>query len=213
MANSDGNFPDMAEILKTMQAQMETMQNLQRENQRLHQTIRTTQEGAAQHSTSTKRKPPNRPSIEVSMEEADWAIFIDSWSRYKLMTNLSDPVDIKLELRAACSLEVNKLLLEFVGATTLNSTALDEDELIAHIRSVAVKIVHKEVHRINFGRLSQSSGEKVTHFVARLKAQAALCGFNVNCQCQRQVPYTEDMVAQQLVADLGNKDHQGKILG
>ena len=60
---------------------------------------------------------------------------------------------MRLELRAACSTEVNKLLFEFVGPATLNTTT--EDQLIGHIKAISVKVVHKEVHRMSFGKMAQ----------------------------------------------------------
>jgi len=36
-----------------------------------------------------------------------------------------------------------------------------------HTHDVAVKVTHKEVHRINFSKLIQSEGEKITQFVAK----------------------------------------------
>jgi hypothetical protein len=132
---------------------------------------------------------------------------------YKQIPKLRETQEIVLELRATCSQEVNKLLFEYVGAATLNSPALEEEDLLSHIKSVAVKEIHREVHRINFGKHTQSSGESITHFAARLKAQASLCQFNVSCSCQLKVSFAEEMVSQQLVAGLHNKDHQARLLG
>ena len=91
------------------------------------------------------------------------------------MTGLAGEDGIRMELRASCSSDVNKLLFEFVGATTLDTAS--EQELLGHIRSIAVKGTHKEVHRMNFGKLIQQEGESITQFVARLKSQATLCQF------------------------------------
>ena len=120
---------------------------------------------------------------------------------------------IVLELRSACSQQVNKLLFEFIGATILNDNTLEEEALLKCIHSVAVRGVHKEVHRMHFSKLTQSSGETITHFVARLNAKASLCDFNVHCTCTAKVPFAEEMVSQQLVAGIRNQDHQAKVLG
>ena len=120
---------------------------------------------------------------------------------------------VRQELRTACSAEVNKLLFEFVGATALNECT--EAELLGHIKSVAVKTVHKEVHQMAFNKMSQNQGESITNYVARLKAKAFLCQFEIRCPtCDppRCNSYAEEMVAQRLVAGLNNPDHQRKIL-
>ena len=68
--------------------------------------------------------------------------------------------------------------------------------------------------QMNFHMMSQDEGEPITRFVARLKSQAFLCQFNVQCSCNpgTTVSYADQMVAQRLVAGLQNVDHQRKIL-
>ena len=163
----------------------------------------------------SKSKKPDRPIIDASIDDRDWALFRDSWSRYKLMCELQDMdvASIRLELRACCSTEVNKLLFEYVGTTVLN--ACSEEELLNHIRSIAVKSVHKEVHRMSFNTMSQEKGESITQFVARLKSKAFLCQFVVvctSCNPHESVSYAEDMVGQRLVAGLFNPEHQRRVL-
>ena len=82
-------------------------------------------------------KRPDRPTIDADMSDNDWAMFLDSWTRYKAMAKLSQPVEIRNELRSTCSTTVNRLLFDFVGADALN--ACTEQELLKHIKSVAVK--------------------------------------------------------------------------
>ena len=61
----------------------------------------------------------------------------------------------------------------------------------------------------------QNPGESVTNYVARLKAKAFLCGFEVTCtnhETPVTISYAEQMVAQHLVAGLRNQEHQRKVL-
>ena len=157
-----------------------------------------------------KTKRPDRPLIEAYINDSDWALFEDGWKCYKVMAGLNGREWIRMELRAACSTDVNKLLFEFVGPEKLD--AASEEDLLVHIKSIAVKGVHKENYRMKFGKMKQSNGESVTHYVTGLKAQTALCEFKVNCDCHQQVSFAEEMVAQQLVAGLRDQDHQAKIL-
>lgn len=163
--------------------------------------------------TSKKTKTPDRPTIDANIDEREWELFKDSWRRYKTMTGISTPDNIRMELRAACSKDVNRLLFEFVGATILDTTT--EDGLLTHIQSVAVKGTHKEVHRMNFSKLKQMDGETITQFVARLKSQAALCQFNVTCTDHVppiSISFADEMVTQRLIAGLGNEQHQSRVL-
>ena len=197
-------------MLDLMTRQMARLEAVEIENAQLRQNTEPSTPGLSSGQREPKKRRPDRPVIEANLSDSDWALFIDTWSRYKAMTAISDVEELRMELRAACSPDVNKLLFEFVGPSTLN--AATEIEMLDHIKSVAVKGVHKEVHRMNFSKIRQGDGENITHYVARLKSQASLCSFVIKCRCEESVSYAEEMVAQQLVAGLRNHDHQAKIL-
>lgn len=171
-----------------------------------------------------KSKRPDRPIIEAGIDDREWALFQDTWGRYKKMIGVVSTAPgyaetIRNELRSSCTPAVNKMLFEFFGATTLDTCS--EETLLTHIKSVAVKETHQEVHRMNFGLLSQEPGESITHYVARLKAKAFLCKFEVvvptdvactTCDPGRTISYADQMVAQRLVAGLYNLDHRRRVL-
>lgn len=159
-----------------------------------------------------KTQRPDRPVINAGIDDREWSLFKDTWSRYKRMIGVNDVETIRMELRASCAPDVNRMLFEFIGPTTLDICS--EDDLLGYIKSVAVKITHPEVHQMNFNTMRQEAGETITHYVARLKSQAFLCKFDVTCGCTptTTVSYAENMVSQRLVAGLRNVDHQRKIL-
>ena len=162
---------------------------------------------------TAKTKSPDRPIINSDTDEQEWEHFKDSWNRYKTMTAITDANMIRLELRAACSKDVNRLLFEYVGAENLN--AANEEEMLDFIKSVAVKGTHKEVHRMKFFRLSQMDGETITQFVARLRSHAILCQFKIACSNHAEpnfVSFAEEMITQQLVSGLRNQQHQSRLL-
>ena len=192
---------------------MTTVTTLQAENATLR-AGQNTVDNEGNTNSRGKSKKPDRPIINAGIDDREWALFIDTWTRYKSMIGVdgTDVVVVRQELRTACSTDVNKLLFEFVGATTLN--ACTEAELLGHIKSVAVKTVHKEVHQMAFNKMMQNQGESITNYVARLKSKAFLCQFEIRCTCNPpvNVSYAEEMVSQRLVAGLSNPDHQRKIL-
>ena len=196
-----------------MREQLTAMKALQEENDRLR-----TAEGSDGNNDNGRRygtKKPDRPVINAGIDDREWVLFLDTWQRYKTMVKISatDIASTRLELRTACSSDVNKLLFEFVGADTLNNCT--EEELLEHIKSVAVKVTDKEVHRVAFGKMCQNEGETITHFVARLKAKSFLCKFEVQCdQCDpvHNVSYSDQRVAERVIAGLRNQEHQRKIL-
>ena len=192
------------ELIGLMQQQLQQLTSLQADNSRLRSSAGTVPR-------TVQSKKPDRPVVHTGLDDREWLLFEDTWSRYKAMVRLpsEDVGSTGMELRAACSADVNKLLFEFVGADTLNTCS--EDELLRHIKSVSVKNTHKEVHRMSFGALTQNEGERITNYVARLKSKAFLCEFVVKCTTHDpplEISYAEDMVSQRLVAGLSNHEHQ-----
>jgi hypothetical protein len=204
---TDKNIKEMLEMMKR---QMEQMENLRIENNEL----RATTQISTQQQQRPRTKAPDRPTVNTNTDEREWELFKDSWSRYKLLAGIMDDNLICMELRAACSQEVNKLLFEYVGASTLNLAT--EEQLMVHIKSIAVKGTCKEVHRMNFFKLIQMDGETVTRYVARLRAQAILCQFKITHTDhdgeKHQLSYVDDMVSQQLISGLRNQHHQTQVL-
>ena len=207
----------MQQMLDLLQQQVTTMSKLQEENQKLKDaaTSESPQRQSGEGGVKYKSKRQDRPVVDRDIDDREWAHFEDKWGRYKKMCGLKDTdvESIRLELRAACSSEVDKLLFEYVGSAALDECS--EMDLLGHIKSVAVKIVHKEVHRMAFHKMLQQQGEPVTQWTARLKAKAFLCVFEVPCKCCTpavMTSYAEDEIAQRLVAGLINQDQKRKVL-
>ena len=154
-----------------------------------------------------------RPVIDADCSDNQWVIFQDAWRRYKQMASLTTDEEIRNELRSSCSLKINEMLFNFVGPDMLNRAT--EQDLMKHIKVVAVRAVHFEVYRQQFFTLKQSDGESITNFVSRLKAQAMLCAFTTESSCQDQnchASYSSNMVKSQLIAGIRNPSHQSKVL-
>ena len=159
------------------------------------------------------RSKPDRPIITADCTDNKWIIFTDARKRYKDMTQLTDPNEIRNELRSSCDSTVNEMLFNFVGPDALNTAT--ENELLAHIKSVAVKTIHPEVYRQQFFSMRQNEGESVTRFISRLKSQAMLCDFSRKCDCADNncsTSYSEDMIQSQVITGLYNSSHQSKVL-
>lgn len=160
-----------------------------------------------------RRTKPERPIISADCSDNKWIIFLDAWQRYKQMSKLTDPIEIRNELRSACDTTVNEMLFNFVGPQALSTST--EDQLLTHIKSVAVKTVHPEVYRQQFYSMRQQENESITRFISRLKSQAMLCDFVRACDCTShgcKTSYSEDMLMSQIITGLMNPAHQSKIL-
>ena len=215
---------DVDTMMRMMMECILSMKNMQHDNQLLNKQIlelskeRMSASAIVNESLSEKAKygariKPTRPKIDVGMDEIDWKILLDDWARYKRRSEISDEEQVCLELRDSCSSDVNKLLYQFIGGSELNASDLTEIKLLEYICNVAVKVEHKEVHRLNFSRLKQTDGELASTYVGRLKVKASLCDFSVRCKrCSEDVSYAGDMVSQQLVSGLANPEHQAKVM-
>ena len=208
----------MQDLLGLMKRQMDAVTTLTEENERLRAErtpAATGGEASTGGGSEYRPKKPERPTVNADIDDREWAIFTDSWDRYKRMIRLQadDVENTRLELRECCSADVNKFLFEYVGPTKLGECT--EDELLEHIKSIAVKVVHKEVHRMEFHSLVQDQGEPVTQWVARLKAKAFLCDFEIpctSCTPHRRISYAEEEISQRLIAGLCNQEHQRRVL-
>ena len=99
--------------------------------------------------------------------------------------------------------------------------SMTKDQLLAAIHKVAVDCVHEEVHRQSFFRMKKNIGEPINKFMARLKAQANLCNFKVECTCahtptesedKHLISFSEAMLSHQLVSGLADEEWKEKML-
>ena len=162
----------------------------------------------APHS-ATKLRKPERPTVDLGISEAQWDFFADEWRIFKLRAD-TDAAVAKLELRAACSSELRRHLFDFLGQDTLNSCS--EEDLLKHIKTLAVQGKNPAVHRQEFYTMYQAPDEPVQQYVAKLQSKAAHCNFSTKCECTKDVSYAVSMVTDQMVTGLHDKDIQGEVL-
>ena len=171
---------------------------------------------AAVGSSASDEKPrvkcPERPVIDLGCSETNWAFFLDEWNLYKRRASLT-PGQLSDELRTCCSKELRKNLFDFVGSSTLSS--LGEEDLLKQIKSSAVIGKNKAVHRKEFYEFQQAPDEPVNRFVANLRAKAERCNFTQSCTangCHQTNSYADQMVKDQMIYGLADKDIQQEVL-
>ena len=125
------NEQQIQQMLNLMQKQMEQLEVLRVENSQLmtnavHQPPTQT----TPQQQRPKTKAPDRPVINANTDEREWELFKDSWNRYKLLAGITDDNLLRMELRASCSQDVNRLLFEYVGASTLDTNGWGDDHPI-----------------------------------------------------------------------------------
>ena len=93
-----------------------------------------------------RKVKPERPKCQMGIEQSEWNLFLDEWTRYKMqvgLVNVEDAKEIVLELRNAVSKEVNQQLCNFVGSENLLKECVTEEVLLRYIKFVAVNQVSK----------------------------------------------------------------------
>ena len=219
---------DMGAFMLMMQQQMYQQQQQMYQQQQQLETIMQQnskiQELEAQLSKAKavdlkqNTEKVRRPVIRAGLSDGEWSYILDAWLRYKRISNLnSAPQErICMELRASCEPALDKLLFDLFGNLLDN---VDENQLLEYIKKAAVVSIHKEVHRQTFFRMVQGENESVNTFIAKLKAQAALCDFTVNSNCskencahQQSVSFAEAMICHQMVSGLNDQDNQAQLL-
>ena len=82
------------------------------------------------------------------------------------MAKLTAIVDIRDNLRQCCMDQLNKWLFDIRGSGALGNAS--EIELLAWIKEIAVKCVHKEVHRNLLAKLKkQKPGESIDSYYGK----------------------------------------------
>ena len=222
---------DMGAFMLMMQQQMYQQQQQMYQQQQQLETIMQQnskiQELEAQLSKANEAKAVDpklntekvrRPVIRAGLSDGDWSYILDAWTRYRGTSNLvsASQERICMELRASCEPALEKLLFDLHGDLLKN---VDEKQLLEYIKKAAVISIHKEVHRQTFFRMVQGEKESVNTFIAKLKAQAALCDFTVNSSCskancahQQSVSFAEAMICHQMVSGLNDQDNQAQLL-
>merc|ERR1712055_823883 len=72
----------------------------------------------------------------------------------------------------------------------------------------------KLVHRIRMGQTSQALGSSIRIFQATLKGQTKLCQYKFKCSaCQVENDYSEEMILDQLIRGIGDKEILADLLG
>ena len=140
---------------------------------------------AAEHGVAaTTGRPPSvpklenlpRPSFNLDMTQAEWSFKESQWKVYINQTSVSESVKVQ-QLKAACDEALLRRVHDAGGLTSLNS----ETDLLAEIRKLAVRVVHKTLHLQNMWGMIQSPEEPIRSFSSRLIGTADLCGLSITC--------------------------------
>ena len=129
-------------------------------------------------------------------------------SDYKAATHLAGP-DIVYQLLECCDEALRKDTTRAFGSLSTS----DETTVLANIKTLAVRQENIMVARVQLQQLRQDRDEPVRAFAARLRGQAGVCGFQVECSCKSMVDYSDTMVRDALIRGLEDEEIRLDILG
>ena len=168
------------------------------------------QVNTASQSTHQARRP-EPPSISLDCSEGRWSFFTNEWKLYKTQAKL--PENAPAELRNCCSEDLRFTLFELLGPSIDD---LNEKDLMEKIHKVAVKGKNTAVHRQEFYNMKQEEGQSAQQFLAKLRAKADHCNFQLTCSSEdcshNSNSYAPAMVADILTVGCYDQDIQGELL-
>ena len=170
-----------------------------------HNTSQTTGSGA--NAPRLEKLP--RPSFQLEMSQAEWAFKHSQWTAYINQTPVSEQVKVQ-QLRAACEDDLLRRVYDAGDLANMNTEAL----LLAQIKKIAVRIVHKTLHLQNMWKMVQSPDESIRAFVSRLVGTAELCDLFVTCSragCDQKTSYRDEVVKQALLRGMHDVDIRTRV--
>ena len=162
-------------------------------------------------SASTHRAKLDLPKLSAGSSQESWELFLRSWEIYKTGMNIPN-TQATVYLFNCLDQDLSDDIMRANPSTQIN--AMSEKDLIASVKSLAVKMESKLVHRIRMGQSLQPPGHSKRNFHATLKGQARLGQFKVTFHnCQASVDYSEEVILDQLVRRLADKEILADLLG
>ena len=168
---------------------------------------------AANTAMGYKGQKIERPKVSENESDEVWVQFKHDWANYKRYYELKDKDKINLELQQCCD---SKLRTKIAQDHDGGVNELDEEQLLARIKRLAISSKHVNAHRSEFDRMKQDQGEKFTSWVLRLRDKAVLCKYTVKgcpeCKCNHDIPMMESMIEHIMVERLYNNEDRQRIL-
>ena len=176
----------------------------------MHEKAKHRTDFTAGSSSSSKVDRVRRPTVVGGGSSEDWNYFETRWDEYSAATKLSGS-DKVLQLLECCDEQLRRDLTRAAGGTL---SAKSETDVLQAIRRLAVREENTMVARFTLNQMVQETDEPVRNFGARIKGQANVCGYNIECSgCQNVVSYTDEILRDVLVRGLADTEIQLGLLG
>lgn len=149
-----------------------------------------------------------RPTITTGGSSEDWSYFTVRWQDYVTATKINGP-ELVIQLLECCEEELRKDLTRLSGGSL---TGKSQEEVLAAIKTLAVREENAMVARVTLTEMRQDRDEPIRSFAARIKGQANVCKYMLNCQCGREINYSNEILRDVVVQGLSDHDIQLDLL-
>ena len=172
-----------------------------------HSTSHTTSGGSSAAARMDKVK---RLTISLAGTSEDWKYFICRWEDYATATRITER-DKVVQLLECCDEQLKKDLARSAGTAL---TQKHEDDVLAAIKSLAVREENTMVARVTLNDMKQERDESIRSFGARIRWQAIVCKYVIDChQCSEEVNYTKAILCDVLCRSIDDTEIQLDLLG
>ena len=165
---------------------------------------------ASNSSNAPRLEKLPRPSFSLDMTQNEWAFKRSQWEAYISQTPVAETVKVQ-QLRAACEDDLLRRVYDTGDLSSMNTEAL----LLAQIKKIGVKVVHKTLHLQNLWLMKQSPEESIRAFSSRLVGTAELCDLFVTCSrvgCDQKTSYRDEVVMQALLRGMHDVEIRTRVL-
>ena len=144
------------------------------------------------------------------MSQSEWSFNEAQWSAYISQSIVREKVKVQ-QLQAACDQDLLRRVYDTGGLDTLNT----EELLMAQLKKLALRVVHKTLHMQNMWSMSQSPEEPIRAFCSRLAGTAELSDYTMTYSlstCTQKNSYRDRMVMQALLKGMHDSDIRTRVL-
>lgn len=166
----------------------------------------------AEHSTSqtVKVEKVKRPTVSSGGSGEEWSYFLTRWKEYVSATKVTGQEKI-IQLLECCDDSLRRDLTRSAITSLAEAT---EESVLTSMKKLAVREENMMVARFTLNNMTQDNDEPIRAFGARIKGQANVCKFVLQCKkCNTDVHYTDEILRDVLARGLNDSEIQLDLLG
>ncbi|XP_068678617.1 uncharacterized protein [Montipora foliosa] len=149
-----------------------------------------------------------RPKVNIGVSTEEWNVFTRRWEVFRTGSGIDDQ-SAPSQLFQCAENELGDSLLKANPHAASNTLP----DLLAAMRSLAVIPVATGVLRTELLQLRQERDEPFRAFTARVRGKAETCAFSTQCECGKNIDYTDHVIRDVLLNGISDPDIRLEVLG